>query len=125
STSRAIDEMEEVWIADYHAQTGIPAIALAQADTERGVLSGEERVRFFASAMRFLDELDAVVDEEVAEAAAEPEGAAELARIGAAHRVLSIGGHSSLDDVAARMLAQAVGAEGARVQALSHDDLAP
>ena len=124
-TARAIDELEEAWLADYHSEVGIPAMALAQADTERGVLSGEERVRFHASAMRFLDELDAVVEEELEETAAEPEGAAELARVGALAPVISIGGHSSLDDVAARMLGQSLAAEGAKVQVLSHDDLAP
>lgn len=130
STFRAEEALEEQFIADYHRDVGIPALLLAQSDYERGIVARDQELRMAAAAMRFLDELDAVVDEELEEARAiaaddHPGPSAAAALAGAGRRLVSIGGQSELDDVAARMLAQSARAEGAEAVALAHADLAP
>ncbi|VDC28543.1 AI-2E family transporter [Pseudogemmobacter humi] len=122
STFRAEEALEEAWLSDYHRDVGLPALLLAQHDLERGVVTPAQEERLTVSAMAFLDELDAVVEEELAEAGKEDD-AEPLA--GPGRQVAFLGGRSRLDDVAARMAAQAAAAEGARVEILSHADLAP
>ncbi len=135
STFRAEEALEEQFLSDYHRDVGISALLLAQSDYERGIVDKAQELRMATAAMRFLDELDAVVDEElvqaraVEQAAANGDGSESLPDIapleGVGRRLVSIGGQSELDDVAARMLAQAARAEGAEVTALAHADLAP
>jgi predicted PurR-regulated permease PerM len=120
STFRAEAELEGTWVADYHRDTGLPALLLAQADHARGAIKAEQAARLAATAHHFLNALDPMIDEELEEAA-DPGSVAA----GADRRVLSIGGRTALDDIAARMFAQAVRAEGADVTALPHDDLLP
>lgn len=127
STFRAEEALEEQFIADYHRDVGIPALLLAQSDYERGIVDKPQEQRMAGAAMRFLDELDAVVQEELDEAAAvEAAGDAPVPVLeGVGRRLVCIGGQSELDDVSARMLAQAARAEGAEALALAHADLAP
>lgn len=127
STFRAEEALEEQFIADYHRDVGIPALLLAQSDYERGIVDKPQELRMASAAMRFLDELDAVVQEELDEAAAvEAAGDAPAPVLaGVGRRIVCIGGQSELDDVSARMLAQAARAEGAEALALAHADLAP
>lgn len=130
ATFRAEEALDEDWIADYHRDVGLPALVLAQIDYERGVVSEEQEARLEESAMRFLDELDEVVDEELEEAAQVETGEIEedeehLPLTGKGQHIAFIGGRTGLDDVAARMLSQVASAEGAEVTLLSHDDLAP
>jgi len=120
STFRAQEALEEQYLADYHRDVGLPALLLAQSDYERGIVDKDQEQRAAAAAMRLLDELEAVVSDELAEAQAD-----ETPLRGAGRRLICIGGQSGLDDVAARMLAQAARAEGAEVAVLSHVDLAP
>lgn len=132
STFRAEEALEEQYLSDYHRDVGIPALLLAQSDYERGIVDKDQELRMAAAAMRFLDELDAVVVEELEEASAMEQAADRADRPttnggsqGRGHTLVSIGGQSELDDVAARMLAQAARAEGAEVTSLVHVDLAP
>ena len=128
STLRSEESLEDDFISDYHRDVGIPAVQLAQSDYERGVLSADHLNRFADTAELMLTELDAVVDQELTQASDPTERAktAEEARLpGAEYRLVVLGGRTRLDDVAARMFAQAATAEGAEVTVLSHSDLTP
>lgn len=134
STQRAEETLEEDSVADYHRDVGIPALLLAQADYARGVLSKEQESRFADTATYMLDEIEAVVAEELAaihEAAGEtpvvPQAAespaAKTSHAGQDARLVVLGGRTRLDDLAARMLAQALSSEGGTVQVMSYMDL--
>lgn len=133
STLRAEEILEDAFIADYHRDVGIPALLLAQADYERGVLTQDQENRFADAAGQFLRELDPIAAEERLGAQAslddaEPptsEDAAKSTLPGAEYRLVMLGGRTRLDDAAALMLAQAAVAEGADVDVLSHSDLRP
>ncbi|WP_151717773.1 AI-2E family transporter [Gemmobacter serpentinus] len=123
STFRAAEALEEDWLSDYYRDTALPALILAQADWSRGVLNAQQEDRLATTAMAMVEDLQTVAMEEAAElgpASNTPENAPTTPR-----RVLSFGGRSALDDVAAAMLAQALIAEGAEARALGHQDLAP
>jgi predicted PurR-regulated permease PerM len=133
STLRAEELLEEEFLSDYHRDVGIPALLLAQADYERGVLSADQQNRFADTAAHLLGELDAEVAEEIAlfrenQAAPDDTGPDAPARIvfpGAGFRLAVLGGRTRLDDMAARMFGQAAATEGADVVVLSHADLTP
>lgn len=137
STLRAEEALEEAWLAEYYRDVGLPALLLAHADYERGVLTREREDRLAESALRLVRDLEPVVAEELAElrtgARADETVAAEEAETplsnagpdGLGRRIACIGGRSRLDDVAAAMLAQTMAAEGAQVAEFSHADLMP
>ena len=134
STLRAEELLEDEFIADYHRDVGIPALLLAQADYERGALSQDQLTRFAVTADHLLTELDQVVADELSAARGAGEGRASADRpdsgagavlAGADYRLVVLGGRTRLDDLAARMLAQAAISEGAQVTILSHADLTP
>ena len=114
SASRAEEALETAYLAEFHQEVGIPALLLAQSDYDRGVLSQAQEERIAASAAKLVDALEPVVAEERSEAADLP---------GQAAVVMVSGGRSRLDDVAARMLAQALAAEGAEITAVARGDL--
>lgn len=118
------------YLSEYYDRTALPALALAQADAEAGLLS-EAQARWIATAARQLTEdLEPVVEDELAEAAetpAEPGDRVEGTTLlnngvldGLGHRVAVVGARTGLDDAAARMLAQAMRAEGADTLPLPH-----
>ncbi|MFN7053507.1 MAG: AI-2E family transporter, partial [Gemmobacter sp.] len=109
ATFRAEEALEEAWLADYHRDTGIPALLLADVDRARGVLAPEHETRVADMALQMVAELQVVVTEELAEVEA---GSTEPLP-GKGRRILCIGGRSALDDAAAAMLAQGLAAEGA------------
>jgi predicted PurR-regulated permease PerM len=117
-TVRAEEALAQDFVADWHRDTGIPALLLAQSDFDRGVLSPGQEARLVASGAAFLAEIAPVVAEERETMAAAGETGAAAGRT-----VLSIGGRSPLDDLAAAMLAQAAEGDGATATALSHLDL--
>jgi predicted PurR-regulated permease PerM len=119
SASRAEEALETAYLADYYQEVGIPALLLAQQDYDRGVLSQAQEQRIAASAAEVVEALAPVVDEERDEAAAEVD--AELP--GQHAQLVVAGGRSRLDDVAARMLGQALSAEAASVTAVARGDL--
>ena len=136
STLRAEELLEEDFIVDFHRDVGIPALLLAQEDYERGVLSQDQLTRFADASEQLLSELDQVVVDELsvvhsAIAAQDDDdgetqdSGAKTRLAGADRRLVVLGGRTRLDDLAARMLAQAATSEGANVTILSHADLTP
>ncbi|MBE2274961.1 MAG: AI-2E family transporter [Rhodobacteraceae bacterium] len=121
STFRAEEALEEVWLADYYRDVALPALMLAQTDYERGVVNTAQEERLAQTAMRVLDDLDEVAEEE----RQTPDDEGDVPHPGAGRQLLCLGGRTVLDDVTARMLAQAATAEGAEAKALSHVDLTP
>lgn len=140
STFRAEEALEELYLAEYYRDIGIPALLLGQLDFDRGLLTTEQEDRLAVSAGRLVSELAVFVNEELKDASKlVKENAAEAVDTdivpgpvagspsailpGSGFRVLSIGGRSKLDDVAAAMLAQSIAAEGASAAELSYLDL--
>lgn len=119
SASRAEEALETAYLADYYQEVGIPALLLAQQDYDRGVLSQAQEQRIATSAAEVVEALAPVVDEERDEAAAEAD--ADLP--GQNAQLVVAGGRSRLDDVAARMLGQALSAEAATVKAVARGEL--
>jgi predicted PurR-regulated permease PerM len=106
------------YLAEYYDQTAIPALALAQADQEAGLLSGYQADRIAAAARSLTEDLEPVVEDELATARDTPiEGAAGLAGNGVldgiGRRIVVAGAETALDDAAALMLGQALRAKGA------------
>ena len=153
STFRAEEALEELYLAEYYQDVGIPALLLGQTDFERGLLTVVQEERLTLSARQLVSELAVFVNEELTdidnsavekggdEGTADPgKGTSQAILIevigqsragagqgnqleGRGFKVMSIGGRSRLDDVAAAMLAQAIAAEGAEAHELTHLDL--
>lgn len=136
TTSRAIEALEETYLAEYYRDVGIPALLLAQDDYDRGVLTHVQEELLAQVAANLVRDLAEVAQEELIEAqnlgsepvvelsdATGPMTNAALDGLG--YHVISMGGRSRLDDVAAVMLGQIMTADGAEVTQLSHADLAP
>lgn len=123
SAARAEEELENIYLADYHRDTGIPALLLAQRDLDRGVLSPAQEERLAESASAFLEDMAGTIDSELAEQADPDDDTTRPALEGDGFRVLSVGGHRRLDDIAAVMLAQSLMSDGATATALSYRDL--
>jgi predicted PurR-regulated permease PerM len=118
SVTRAEEALEKEFLADFYQTVGLPALLLAQADYDRGVLTQAQELGIAGSARRFVRALEPVVAEERAESDLETgeEGPEAI-------RIIVAGGRSNLDDVAAQMLAQGLAAQGATVKALRRADL--
>lgn len=155
TTARAAEALEESYLAEYYRDVGIPALLLAQDDYDRGVLTQAQEARLANVAATLVQDLAEVATEELHEAqkaAAEPpvetaDGSADAgptdagpadagptdragpmtnaALDGIGYRIVTIGGRSKLDDVAAAMLGQIMAADGAAVTQLSYADLTP
>jgi hypothetical protein len=127
STLRAEETLEDTFIVDFHRNVGLPALFLAQSDYESGVLSPEQEARFSEAAAVFLGELDAVSALELTEARTAQsevvEGHPAMDLAGEGFHLVTLGGRTRLDDVAAHMFAQSAIAEGADVALLAHSDL--
>ncbi len=132
ATFRAEEELEEMFIADYYRDIGIPALLLAQHDLARGVLTPEQQDRLADVATAMVDDLATVVageratleNERVAEDGADGQASA-VDPDGQGFRIACVGGRTRLDDVSAAMLSQAMAAEGADSVARNHADLSP
>ncbi|GLS85280.1 ABC transporter permease [Cypionkella aquatica] len=118
ATFGATEAMEELDIVDYYQTTMIPALLLAQDDSERGVLTPAQQDRLAMVAMQVVNDLEAEVE-------AERAAPTETALPGLGIRIGVIGGRTSIDDVAAAVLGQSLHAEGAAVQSYPHTDLSP
>ncbi len=135
STFRAEEALEEQYLSEYYGDVGIPALLLGQIDFERGLLTSVQEDRLASSARQLVSELAVFVTEELTESAKDifekgedavttdgiGDVKAELDGVG--FKVLSIGGRTKLDDIAAAMLAQAIAADGATAIELSYRDL--
>lgn len=131
SIMRAEESLEESFIAEFHRDVGLPALFLAQADHESGVLSTEQESRFCDAAFQVLQELEPIVALELQEARdptgapPDPVSSPPVPLPGHGFRLTTLGGRTRLDDVAARMFAQSAVVEGAEVTVLAYSDLAP
>ncbi len=119
------------YLAEFYDDTAIPALSLAQADHQAGLLSDYQAERIAHAAWNLTDELETVVEDELVatDAPAEdaPEDQSPLGAVldngrltGAGHSIVVLGAKTRLDDAAAQMLAQAMRARGAAAVALPH-----
>ena len=114
----AVEALEELDIVDYYQTIMIPALLLAQDDSERGVLTPNQQDTLANVAHQVVKDLES-------EAEAERTTPTETALPGLGLRLGVIGGRTSIDDVAATVLAQSLQAEGADARAAPHLDLSP
>lgn len=127
-TEAATSSTAKNYLADYYDKTAIPALALAQSDSAAGLLSDYQVNRIANAAWTLTEELENVVEDELALAAtppdenAVPSGNTSLVSNGILdgidRRIVVIGAQTRLDEAAAQMVAQAMRAEGAEVMAL-------
>jgi predicted PurR-regulated permease PerM len=132
STFRAQEALEDTYIADYYQEVGIPALLLAENDHLRGVMSLAQQEKVAASASRLVSDLQPVVIDEIKDlqelksTSVSAEGEKQIEPLtGEGFRVVTLGGSSKLDDVAAAMLAQSMAADGADAIAMNYHDLSP
>ncbi|WP_374644911.1 AI-2E family transporter [Tabrizicola sp.] len=131
-TEAATASTAQNYLADYYDRSAIPALALAQADHEAGLLSDYQTNRIAHSAWSLTEDLEAVVEDELASATKTPAEGAEAAPLvsngvldGLGRRIAVMGARTGLDDAAAQMLSQALRAEGAESRAVPHRSLMP
>jgi predicted PurR-regulated permease PerM len=97
----AEEALEEKPLAEFHRRVTIPALLLAQADRERGVLSEAREEQLSVTAVEMIGSIAPDPDQPVAEDAPV---------------IVCLGGRSRLDDASAAVLAQLLAAEGAAVR---------
>ncbi len=131
-TEAATASTSKRYLADYYDKTAIPALALAQADHDAGLLSENQTHRIASAAWTLTEELDTVVEDELAEAAEAAAGpdkteirtdgdtslVANGLLDGLGRNIAVMGAHTQLDGAAAQMVSQALRAEGAEVRIL-------
>lgn len=134
ATGRAEAYLEENTVLSFYETVALPALALAEQDRSRGVLTEERRGTFSASAQALVDNLEDYAEEEAAEESEEQETASEASRPGPEPAILPdgegrvvtcAGGRGELDDAAAAMLAQVLQAQGAMANWIEHRSLEP
>jgi hypothetical protein len=112
------------YLADYYDKTAIPALALAEADHEAGLLTDHATHRIANAAWALTEELETVVEDELALGTEGGEDETDESLVGngkldgLGRRIAVIGAQTQLDDVTSQMVAQALRAEGAEVAAL-------
>ncbi len=130
-TEAATTSTSQRYLADYYDKTALPALALAQSDSAAGLLSDHQVHRIANAAWTLIEELETVVEDELALAAKGPEEDAETSLVangildGLDRRIAVIGAQTYLDEAAAQMVAQALRAEGAEVVALPRRAMLP
>lgn len=127
-TEAATSTTSKHYLAEYYDKTALPALALAQSDSAAGLLSDYQVGRIANAAWTLTEELETVVEDELALAADAPvdsEPPAEDATLvdngildGVDRKIAVIAAQTRLDEAAAQMVAQALRAEGAEVVAL-------
>jgi predicted PurR-regulated permease PerM len=112
------------YLAEYYDRTAIPALALADADHEAGLLSDIQSHRIAIAAWTLTEELEAVVEEELTQGADTPDAPEDASLVangildGVGRKIAVIGVQTRLEDAAAQMVSQALRAEGAETIAL-------
>ncbi len=127
-TEAATSTTAKHYLAEYYDKTALPALALAQSDSAAGLLSDYQVGRIANAAWTLTEELETVVEDELALAAAAPEGSqppVETATLvdnglldGLDRKIAVIAAQTRLDEAAAQMVGQALRAEGAEVVTL-------
>lgn len=130
----AEDFLEDEYLVSFYDKVGLPALALAELDRQRGVMSGEQRIRFASAAQTLVHELDEMADEEEEENGehaadskekSDDETLEESLPDGEGHTLLCIGGRGEIDDAAAAMVVQVLEVQGATASAASHEMMEP
>jgi hypothetical protein len=122
-TEAATASTAQHYLAEYYDKTAIPALALAQADHAAGLLSDYQTHRIANAAWTLTEELETVIEEELAlgaegtEVSAEDQSSLVANGVldGLGRRIAVMGALTRLDEAAAQMVAQALRAEGAEV----------
>lgn len=123
-TEAATTTTSQHYLADYYDKTAIPALVLAQADHQAGLLSDYQTQRIANAAWLLTEELATVVEDELSVAAEAPdadEGASLITNgrlDGLGRKIAVMGAQTRLDEAAAQMVGQALRAEGAEVEVL-------
>lgn len=123
-TESAATSTAQSYLAEYYDKTAIPALALAQADHDAGLLSDYQTQRIVGAAWTLIDELESVVEDELSQSTEIPlpEGETSLVSngvldgVGRSVAVMAVA--TRFDQAAATMVSQALRAEGAEVLAL-------
>jgi predicted PurR-regulated permease PerM len=102
-------------IATFYDLRAIPALAMAQADYEAGLLSDLQTNRIADAVLDLTERMEVVIED-----ATESEQAADSLLPGEGHRVVVMGARTQLEDAAAELLAQAMRAEGSETMVLTH-----
>ncbi|HOZ34677.1 MAG TPA: hypothetical protein PLM52_17540, partial [Tabrizicola sp.] len=129
-TDAATSSTAKSYLAEYYDRTAIPALALAQSDNQAGLLSEYQTNRIAHAAWTLTEELETVVEDELAVATETPvDGETTLLTNGVLDglgcSVVVMGAKTRLDDAAAQMLSQALRAEGAEALSLPHRTALP
>jgi predicted PurR-regulated permease PerM len=114
---------QRVFLADHCDRIALPALAMAQADMKAGLLSEAQVNRIAQTARDWSADLESLVEDELAGAVPEVEGAGLVTNgvpDGLGMRIAVIGANTRFDDVAAQILAQALRTEGTATIALPH-----
>ena len=117
ATFAAEEALDDIALADWYQDTGLPALLQAQDDRDRGVLTRDQEMRLAGAAKLLIGNLQAIAAEE----APEPDGPLP----GQGLRIACVGGRWEADDASAAMLAQIIGMSGADTRAHDAADLAP
>jgi hypothetical protein len=133
ATDRAEAYLEENTVLSFYETVALPALALAEQDRSRGVLTEERRATFSASAQALVDNLVDYAEEEAVEEYEQPDPSSKVSPRPAATAlpdgegrvVTCAGGRGELDDAAAAMLAQVLHAQGATANWIEHRSLEP
>lgn len=134
----AEDYLEDEYLVDFYDAVAMPALALGELDRQRGVMTGEQRVRFASAARTLVQELSDLAEDEENEAGdeaengeASPDGgdnedeAGPELPDGEGRRLICIGGRGEIDDAAAAMAAQVLEIQGADAALISHQAFEP
>lgn len=123
-TEAAATTTAQSYLAAYYDKTAIPALALAQADHEAGLLSDYQANRIAGAAWTLTEELETVIEDELALAAEGPaeDGDGSLVANGVldglGRSIAVMAAATRLDEAAAQMVSQALRAEGAEALSL-------
>lgn len=123
-TEAATTSTAQSYLAEYYDKTAIPALALAQADHEAGLLSDYQTHRIAGAAWTLTEELETVIEDELSEAADGPAADGDNSLVGngvldgVGRRIAVMGAATRLDEAAAQMISQALRAEGAEAMSL-------
>ena len=123
-TEAAATSTAQSYLAAYYDKTAIPALALAQSDHEAGLLSDYQANRIASAAWTLTEELETVIEDELALAAEGPaeDGDGSLVANGIldglGRSIAVMAAATRLDEAAAQMVSQALRAEGAEAMSL-------
>lgn len=137
ATDNAEEFLEEMDLAEFYDEIGLPALMLGENDRRRGVMSDEQRHKFAESAMTLVENLAEIAEEEEneededttagetsASAAATPAQTKPVTLPDGDNKTLvCFGGRGDIDDAAAAMLVQVLQAQGANATAVPHTKL--